>query len=122
MLGTLGGRCLGGRPEEESGLEPFPPDREQRDDGQCPPAAVRGASTWQRNSPESPRAAFAIQKIIHVTRPTATIESVPPISSCASKVRPRGPKVSSAPNARLTTTATATPAQIAPQQLARARS
>ena len=52
------------------------------------------------------RAARAIQKIIQVTKPTATIDRVPPIASWASKVRPRGPKVSSAPKARLTATAT----------------
>jgi len=33
----------------------------------------------------------AIQKTIHVTNATATIDSEPPIISCASKVRPRGP-------------------------------
>ena len=49
-----------------------------------------------------PRAARAIQKIIQVTKPTATIDRMPPISSWASKVSPRGPKVSSAPKARLT--------------------
>ncbi len=38
-----------------------------------------------------PRAARAIQKIIQVTKTTATIDSMPPISSCALKVRPRGP-------------------------------
>ena len=59
-----------------------------------------------------PRAALAIQKIIQVTNPTATIESAPPISSWASNVSPRGPKVSANPNARLTSTASATPAQI----------
>ena len=58
------------------------------------------------------RAARAIQKIIQVTKPTATMERVPPISSCASKVRPRGPNVSAAPKPRLTATAIATPAQI----------
>ena len=42
----------------------------------------------------------AIQKIIQVTRPTATIDSVPPMASCASNVSREGPKVSSAPNAR----------------------
>ena len=42
-------------------------------------------------------AALAIQKIIQVTKPTATIERKPPIASWASKVSPFGPKVSSAP-------------------------
>ena len=44
-----------------------------------------------------PRAALAIQKIIQVTKPTATIDSDAADASCASKVRPRGPNVSSAP-------------------------
>ena len=44
-----------------------------------------------------PRAALAIQKIIQVTKPTATIDSSPPISSWASKVSPFGPKVSAKP-------------------------
>ena len=65
-----------------------------------------------RSSPLMLRAARAIQKIIQVTNPTAMIDSEPPISSCASNVSPRGPKVSAAPNARLTATAIATPAQI----------
>ena len=45
------------------------------------------------------RAALAIQKIIQVTKPTATIDSAPPISSWASKVSPFGPKVRAAPKA-----------------------
>jgi hypothetical protein len=53
-----------------------------------------------------------IQKIIQVTNATATIERLPPIASWASNVRPRGPKVRSAPKPRLTTTAAATPTQI----------
>ena len=77
---------------------------------QRPPSAAR--SIWPRSSPPSPRAARAIQKIIQVTKTTATIESEPPMASWASKVSPRGPKVSRAPKARLTATATATPAQI----------
>ena len=67
---------------------------------QRPPSAA--SSILPRSSPLRPRAARAIQKIIQVTKPTATIDRLPPISSCASKVRPRGPKVSAAPKARLT--------------------
>ena len=56
------------------------------------------------------RAVRAIQKIIQVTRATARIDSVPPIASCASKLRPLGPNVSSAPNPTETAAAAATPA------------
>ena len=49
------------------------------------------SSIWPRSSPLSERAARAIQKIIQVTKTTAMIDSVPPIVSWASKVRPRGP-------------------------------
>ena len=79
--------------------------------------ASAARSTWPRSSPQRPRAARAIQKIIQVTKPTATIDRMPPISSWASKVRPRGPKVSSAPKASETTTATATPSPDARQQV-----
>ncbi len=58
------------------------------------------------------RAARAIQKIIQVTKATATSDRVPPMASWASKVWPRGPQVRIAPNARLTATAAATPAQM----------
>ncbi len=74
--------------------------------------APAAASILPRSSPESPRAWRAIQKTIQVTKPTAMIDSVPPRASCASKVRLRGPKVSSAPKPNEMTTATATPAQI----------
>ncbi len=84
--GPLGGRRLGGRPEEESGLEPFPPDREQRHDGQCPPAAVRGpvdlpAQLAQSRAPSSPSRRSS-------TSPSRRRRSRarPPMSSCASKV------------------------------------
>ena len=40
------------------------------------------------------RAVLPIQKIIHVTKPTATSESVPPRISWAWKLRPYGPQVS----------------------------
>ena len=46
------------------------------------------------------------------------IDSEPPISSCASNVRPRGPKVSAAPKARLTATAIADPRPDPGQQVA----
>ena len=74
--------------------------------------ASAASSIWARSWPESERAARAIQKIIQVTKPTATIDSSPPISSCASKVSPLGPKVSAAPKASETPTAIATPSQI----------
>src|SRR3546814_5857817 len=45
----------------------------------------------------SVRPARCIQKIIHVTMPTATSDSPPPISSWASKVSEYVPKVSTAP-------------------------
>ena len=60
-----------------------------RTSDQRPPSAAR--SIWPRSSPLSERAVRAIQKIIQVTKPTATIDSPPPIISWASKVRPRGP-------------------------------
>ncbi len=62
----------------------------------------------------------AIQKIIQVTRPTATIDREPPIASWAVNDRPCGPKVSSAPNPSDTTTATPTPAQRAGSRSRRA--
>jgi hypothetical protein len=43
--------------------------------------ASAALSIWDRSSPDNERAAFAIQKIIHVTKQTATMESNPPISS-----------------------------------------
>ena len=57
------------------------------------------------------RAMRAIQKIIQVMRPTAMIDSVPPMASCASKLSPLGPKVRSAPKPIETAAANATPAQ-----------
>ena len=69
-------------------------------------------STWDRSSPEMPRAALAIQKIIQVTKPTAMIDSRPPISSWASNVRPFGPKVSAKPKPSEMPTAIPTPIQI----------
>ena len=84
----------------------------------APPAAA-ALSTWPLRSPERLRAERAIHITIQVTKPTATIESVPPIASCASKLSPRGPNVSSAPNASETPTAMATPAQMRPSRLVR---
>ena len=69
-------------------------------------------SIWDRSSPDMLRAARAIQKIIQVTNPTATIDSSPPISSWASKVSPFGPKVSAKPKASEMPTAIPTPIQI----------
>ena len=59
------------------------------------------------------RAVRAIQKIIQVIRPTATIESVPPMASCASNDSPDGPNVRMAPNPSDAPTATPTPAHSA---------
>ena len=47
-----------------------------------------------------------------VSNATATIDNVPPIASCASNVRPFGPKVSRAPKPIETTTAIPTPSQM----------
>ena len=74
--------------------------------------ASAALSIWDRSWPDIERAALAIQKIIQVTKPTAMIDKPPPISSCASKVSPLGPKVSAAPNPSETTTAMPTPSQI----------
>ena len=77
-----------------------------------PPAEA--ASTLPLRSPDRVRAVRAIHIIIQVTKPTAMIDSVPPIASWASNSSPRGPNVSSAPNASETSTAMATPAQTRP--------
>ncbi len=73
----------------------------------------RALSAAVRSSPASPLAVRAIQKIIHVTKPTAMIESVPPMNSWASNVRVEGPKVSRAPKPSETTMAAAIPHHIA---------
>ena len=77
---------------------------------QAGPSAV--ASTRPRGRPPIERAALAIQKIIQVTKPAATIDSEPPMISWVSKVswracRPR-PTVSAAQEP----SASATPSQI----------
>ncbi len=56
-----------------------------------PPGLGRGVDLAACSSPERPRAWPAIQKTIQVTKPTATIDRVPPIASWASKVSRRGP-------------------------------
>ena len=56
------------------------------------------------------RAAFFIHRIIQVTKATATIDSVPPNSSCSSNVMFREVKVMTAQRPMLTATAAATPA------------
>ena len=73
--------------------------------------ASAALSTLPRSSPDSPRAWRAIQNTIQVTKQTATMDRMPPIASCASNVKRRGPNVSSAPNASDTAMATAIPAQ-----------
>ena len=67
------------------------------------------------------RADRAIHITIQVTKPTATIDSTPPMVSCASKLSPRGPNVSRAPNASETATAIATPRPDPAEQLAAVR-
>ena len=52
-----------------------------------------------------------IQKTIQVTKPTATIEAKPPNRSCASKLMLALVNCRTAPKARLTTIAAATPVQ-----------
>ena len=92
----------GGGPQEQRGLEPLAADGEEGDDDQRPAAPRRRRRPGRAARRRAPRAAPAIQKIIQVTKPTATIDSPPPISSWASKVRPRGPRPRAAPNATLT--------------------
>ncbi len=57
------------------------------------------------------RAAVRIQNTIAVTKATARIEALPPISSWVSKASWRVPKVSTAPMATDSSTAAATPVQ-----------
>lgn len=78
--------------------------------------ASAARSTWLFRSPDRLRAERAIQKIIQVTKPTATMDSVPPIASWASNVRPRGPYVRAAPKAREIAMAAATPSQMRPSR------
>ena len=51
----------------------------------------------------------AIQKIIQVMSPTATIDRVPPTASWAAKLSVDGPQVSTAPKVSETRTARPTP-------------
>ncbi len=73
--------------------------------------SASAASSEPLSSARMPRAARRIQKIMHVTNTTATIESVPPKISRDSKLWRTSADVyvSSAPNAALSTTAVATP-------------
>ncbi|VTR78792.1 hypothetical protein CHMI_03577 [Cellulomonas hominis] len=59
------------------------------------------------------RAVRAIHRIIQVSRPAATSDSVPPMASCASNVRPFGPNVRTAPVTSAMPIAVATPAHSA---------
>ena len=73
----------------------------------------RAASSLSCSSVLRYRAVRRIQKIIQVTKTTATIDIRPPKRSWASKLRLFEVKVSSAPNARLTARRRpATPSQI----------
>ena len=56
------------------------------------------------------RAAVRIQKTMTVTKPTARIEALPPMSSWVSKLSWRVPKVRTAPRTTDSTIAVATPA------------
>ncbi len=65
------------------------------------------------SSPVMLRAVRFIQKIIQVTNPTAMIDMIPPKASCAVKDIRDEVKVSAAPNARLSSTASPTPVHTA---------
>ncbi len=73
------------------------------------PAPRSALSTRECNVLLRVRAVLPIQKTIQVTSPTATIESVPPRVSWASKLMPYGPHVRIAPIPRGTTIAMPTP-------------
>ena len=74
--GGVAGAGLGGGPQEQRGLQALAADREDRDQRRATSGRrPRPRSIWPRSSPPMPRAAAAIQKIIQVTKPTATIES-----------------------------------------------
>ena len=96
--GFAGG--LGCGPQEQGRLQALPAHRQRRHDDQAPGRPSAALSTWPRRSPPRCRAVRAIQNTIQVTSPTATMDRLPPIASWASNVRPRGPKVSSAPKPR----------------------
>ena len=112
------GRLRGG-PEEQRGLEALAGDRDERGEGQGEGAHQRGR---RRPCPAARssmnRAVRRIQKIIQVTKQTATIDIRPPKRSCASKLRLREVKVSSAPNASDRAIAALTPTQIGRQPVA----
>ena len=106
--GGVAGGGLGRGPEEQRRLQALAADGEQGDDGERPAAGLGGPVDLAAQLAGQRRGRrVAIQKIIQVTKPTAMIESPPPISSWASKVRPLGPKVRTAPKASETTTAIA---------------
>ena len=63
------------------------------------------------SSPEIVRAAVFIQKTIAVTKATARMLALPPMSSCVSNESWRVPKVRAAARPALSTTAVATPTQ-----------
>ena len=73
------------------------------------PSPERVLDSDPSSSPLSSRAFLPIQKIIQVTRPTATKDRVPPRISWAWKVRVLGPQVRMAPVARGRRAASPTP-------------
>jgi len=71
----------------------------------------RAASSLPCNSAFRCRAVRRIQNTIHVTRPTARMDSVPPSASCASNVSSCEPNSSAQPNPSASATATPMPVQ-----------
>jgi hypothetical protein len=105
-------RSLGGGSQEQRGLQTLAATASMATTTSDQGLASAALSICVRRPPEMVRAALTIQKIIQVTKPTAMIDNNPPISSCASKLRPFGPKVSAAPRAKDAAVAIPTPCQI----------
>ncbi|GAA3104841.1 hypothetical protein GCM10020254_58320 [Streptomyces goshikiensis] len=76
----------------------------------APVPIASAASSFPCSSDFRCRAVRFIQKTIQVTRPTAMIDSEPPIASCAWKVSSCVPNSRAAPKPRLTAAARPTPA------------
>ena len=100
------------RPQQKCGLDAFAGDRDEADRHERPESALRERAVDPALEARAcrVRAVFCIQKIIQVTIATAMSERVPPMISCASKVSEYAPKVSTAPIARASATASPTPA------------
>ncbi|GAA3066199.1 hypothetical protein GCM10020254_07140 [Streptomyces goshikiensis] len=80
----------------------------------APVPTARAASSLPWSSDFRCRAVRFIQKTIHVTRPTEMIDSPPPSSSCASKVRVEEPNWRAAPKPSERATARPMPSQTGP--------